>query len=312
MEPTVTPKILLTSDTALARPSVTGRALVVHHRDCEPPACPGACMAFAEFEPRCRQVVQGLDTLVFVGLNRAMTPANRTRDVWELLFNQTPGLRKISVYTTLFVSEPWRAWFHFGLVGAPYRDYTYSYIAESHHKAHRDGLRDDDPFALPDLLRWSHGVVASGYRQWFEPLAVEIVPACPETHARYAEIKRAAFEEESAVNPILARLVAFAGSACRRRRVPSPGRLFAARRHEVVATDLPVDRWLVGRLQHLIELVNGVAEGCFDERHGEVQECGRADGGSASGGAGVRPVPPRRRQRVKREGQYRPLPFGDA
>jgi hypothetical protein len=260
------PKIILCENTAAAEIPTRGRVLVVCHKGYEPPlSAGGRVVDFESFKSSCRESVRNLDTLVLIGLNRIMTPGNRTEDVWELLFNQTPQLNKVSVDNTLFVSEPWRSWFHFGLVGAPYRDYTYSYIAESHYRAFVDGVRTDDPFSLDELLRWSSGVVASDHRRWFS-LTVKTIPMSAAIHAEYAEKKRAAFDEETTVNPILRRLTAFAARCCTDRDVPDPIQLFRRRRHEIVATDLPIDRWLVCRLRHLAALVNGVAKGCHSWR----------------------------------------------
>jgi hypothetical protein len=254
------PKILLADDPSSVQIECSGRALCVHHG--QPPVAGMPAMPFSDFRIDARRHVEALDALVFVGLSRAMTPANRTDMVWEVLFNKAAGLRKYSVDSVLFVGEPWRMWFHFGLTGATYRDYTYSYIAESQAKSWLDGARDDDPFALDESVRWCRPSVRSSGTPWFAPLAVEVIPLPAEVHARYAEEKARAFDEEQAVGRVVARLERVAAAALPRRRLPSSGRLWATRKPSVVVSDLPVDAWLVARLRHLVDLTNAIAIGC--------------------------------------------------
>lgn len=253
--------ILLTDDLASVTPEVVGRTVVVYAGKRRPPWVWPA-VPFATFCETPRAHLDGADTLVFVGLSQAMTPSSRTHMVWEVLFNKLASVRRISVDEVLFRGAPWRAWFHFGFVGARYRDYTYSFIAESQWRTFVEGAREDDPFALDEVLRWSRGVVSSSGRAHFDALAIETIELGLAVHAEYAVAKTAAFEEETSANAIVKRLAAFAAAACPRRAVPAPHRLWAARRPQIIATDLPVDRWLVSRLVGLADLTNGIAEGC--------------------------------------------------
>jgi hypothetical protein len=253
--------ILLTEDTALAEPEVEGKVLCVYHKTYSPPLGLWGSVEFSRFKERPREFLEGADALVFVGLNKAMTPGSRTEMVWEVLFNKTRGIQKVSVDTTLFVSEPWRAWFHFGLVGARYRDYTYSYIAESQYKAFLDGIRDDNPFGLDEVLKWSRGTVLSTYHHWFD-LSVRVVETRESDREEYAKLKLDCFESQLPTKNILRRLASFAGDACPDRCVPAPHQLFRSRVHEIVATDLPIDRWLVSQLQEVAALTNGIAGAC--------------------------------------------------
>ncbi len=256
-------KIILAENIFCAHVPVTGKVLGVYSKDFHDLALPSnheiKYIGFEDFRGCAREMVKGIDSLVFFGLNKAITPGNRTDDVWELLFNQTPHLNKISVDNTLFVSEPWRAWFHFGLTGCKYRDYTYSYIAESHYKAYQDGVREEDPFSLKELLHWSSGVVYSDYYCWFSHKVVWL-PVSEAVKAEYAKEKELAFDEESTVNAIMNRLADFAAVKFPNRNVPSLKQWFSRRNHWIVASELPIDRWLVGRLLHYASLINGVAE----------------------------------------------------
>ena len=139
----MTPRIILTHDPAAVSIDAGPEALCVRHPAYQAPRTAAGCLHvdWQEFEAEPRRWMDGRSLVVVVGLNRIITPGNRTREVFEVLYNLSRDVRKLSIDQTLFVAEPWRAWFHFGFVGAPYREYTYSYLAESHWRAHQDGVR---------------------------------------------------------------------------------------------------------------------------------------------------------------------------
>ena len=263
--PTPAPAIILARDTGSVEVDADDGAVCVRHRGCEPPRTGPGCLHLTheEFAADHRAALAGRSLMVLVGLSRIATPANRTR-VGPLLWGPLPGLRRISVDRTLFVAEPWRAWWHFGAVGAPYRQYTYSYLAESHWRAAQDGVRED-PFSLAAIARCGAGVVRSCYPRYFEPLDVEIAPVPPDARTAYVELKERAFDEEHTPSAIVERLAEFAQAACPRRAIPTPARLFAATSHRIVATDLGVDRWLVGRLRALVDLTDGIGRAFHGE-----------------------------------------------
>lgn len=237
-----------------------GDALYVVHRAYPVPIVARRHVPFHIFEKNPRRWLADAPALVMVGLNKAMTPSSRTREVWEILYNNTAELPKFSVDRTLFISEPWRAWFHFGFVGASYREYTYSYLAESHWKAHRDGVREADPFSLDEIRAWGAGVVVSDHRAYFGEVEVETVLTTPDVKAAYAEEKAAAFEEERTLPAILRRLSAVAKAACLSRCIPTPARIFTSPSLHIVRTDLAVDGFLVDNLLRLVDLTNNIAE----------------------------------------------------
>lgn len=55
--------------------------------------------------------------LIVVGLNKIITPSNRCDMFNDFLQTMTRSKNKISIDTTPFVGEPWRAWYHFDVVG---------------------------------------------------------------------------------------------------------------------------------------------------------------------------------------------------
>lgn len=253
--------IVLAPDTRAVDLHELGSCACVVAPGYEPPRlAPGAWVAsVAEYLSSPDGVIGEHSTLVVVGLQRMLTPSNRTQ-LGPHLLRPRPGVRRVSVDRTLFLVEPWRAWWHFGCVGARYREYTYSYLAESHWRAAQDGMRED-PFSLDMITAAGRGVIRSLAPVYFEPLRVRTIALSAGEHREYAELKARAFDEEHTASKIIARLSGFAQERCPGRRVLTPARLFAGPSHPpVVATDLGVDAWLVGRLRALVELTNGIAK----------------------------------------------------
>jgi hypothetical protein len=265
----MTARIVLARDTGSVRLGVGAESLCVRHRTYAPPQTREGCLHLTheEFVADHKRALAGRSVMVVVGLSKLATPGNRTR-VGPLLWGPLPGLSRISVDRTLFVAEPWRAWWHFGCVGAPYREYTYSYLAESHWKAAREGVRDD-PFSLEAIAECGRGVVRSEYRRFFEPLSVARVEMPREVHEQYQREKAAAFDEEHTAKAIIKRLAAFAQKAFPRRTIPTTARLFERTAHHIVQTDLAVDDWLVGELRGLVEMTDGIGAAFFGGSDGD-------------------------------------------
>jgi hypothetical protein len=222
-------------------------------------------MTWADFEADYKGASEGRKTIVLVGMSRVRTPANRGNPVWGFLHNHRKDIKKISVDRTLFVSEPWRAFFHFYWVHAPYGCYTYSYLAESHWKAAADGVRPD-PFSLEFILSQGLGLIHSQEPAYFGPVAIKTVEVGPEVQAEYARLKAVCFDEEHTINAILVRLAKFAQQTVPTRSIPTTARLFEQREWEWTRTDLKIDEYLTGRLNGLVELTNGIARGTYDNR----------------------------------------------
>lgn len=252
--------IYLSPRTDILMPDVGAGALVVHHKSYETPhTSPEARhMLWDDFVEAPRAALVSCSLLVVVGLSRILTPANRTK-LGPYLLRPTPGLRRISVDRTLFIAEPWRAWWHFGCVGAAYQDYTYSYLAESHWRAAQDGVRED-PFTIDAITNAGKGVIVAQGGPYFEPLQIKRVQMPEAVHTAYAQEKERAFNEEHTPKAIIGRLESFARAALPERSVMSVSQLFAHRRPMVTQTDLRVDDWLVGQLGRLVEMTNQVAE----------------------------------------------------
>ncbi len=231
-------------------------ALCVHHKASMPvPGCES--MTFAAFAEKPQTALKGRNAVVVVGMSRARTPSNRAQPYWDALYH-FDGPR-YSVDRTLFVGEPWRALWHFNLVGAPYQVYTYSYLAETHWRAYREGLRADDPFSADALIDAGRGVITSDKARFFD-LTVETVPVGESAHAGYQAEKTAAFAEEHTFAAIMRRLSVFAANACPARSMPTTTRVFDDPAQRVVQTDLGIDEYLVDEIVSVADITNRVAE----------------------------------------------------
>jgi len=260
-----TPEILLTGTPRHVDSSRWESPLCIHDTDhggiigCE-------SMLLDEFGDRPREALDGHETAVFLKLTEMMTPSNRTDDVWEFTFNQM-DIPTVSVDTYLFRSDPWRAWFHFGLVNAEYRDYTYSYLAETDYEQYFNGQSDDNPFSLDEIQEWGRGVIESQYTTYFRSFDVTIgCEADGSEEYEYSELLDDLFNEKNTIGQVRRGLESYADEIHPERSVPSRHQLFRnGREWELDVTDLPIDQWKVSRLQSLVELTNGIAEAFYVE-----------------------------------------------
>lgn len=250
----MTPRIYLHRDPGALSLPVGDRGLCVTAKGYSAPQTLPGCRHAAW--PIKRADLDGVRTLVLVGLSRIITPANRVA-VGKVILS--PGPHRVVVDPWLFVSEPWRAWFAFGAVGAEYDGYTYSYLAESHWRAAQDGKRAVDPFSADVLTRWGRGVVTAP-DPWRIHLTERVVPVGADAHAEYQREKAAAFDEDHTEHALVRRLAAVAQRICPERTVPAVPDLWRREHHAIVRTDLGVDRYLADRLHRLAALTNHVAD----------------------------------------------------
>ncbi len=201
---------------------------------------------------------EGGATMVIVGLSRLMTPSNRVK-LGRVLLRPRAGLRRISVDELLFVSEPWRLWWHFYAVGAAgHWGLTDSFLAETRWNAAVE-MQTPDPFGVESVSVAAAGVVRAIDPFVFQPVAVDTIPATKEVHAAYSQLKETLFTHEKTVAAIIKRLAAFAQASCPDRAVPSSAQLFKKPPARIVRTDLAVDTFLVGQLLDRIRLTNAIA-----------------------------------------------------
>lgn len=254
--------IYLTKNTGSFKMDAGKSAVCVTHASYDAPVIDCRHLSLDEFMSDVTGSLRGRDTLVVVGLNKILTPGNRTT-LGKVFLRPIPGVQRISIDRTLFVSEPWRAWFHFGCTGAKYREYTYSYLAESHWRAAQEGIRED-PFAVDRVKEEGAGQVVADHGQYFPPLDIELVEVGQSDHDEYQALKTKCFDEEHTVHGIIKRLVGFSKVACPRRKLPTRASLFSRREHKIVITDLGVDTYLLSELTGLVALTNGIARSFYD------------------------------------------------
>jgi hypothetical protein len=214
---------------------------------------------FNEFKENPRAEVESYETLIFLGLTDAMTPSNRTDEVWEFLFNQIDKTC-VSVDRFLFKSDPWRSWFHFGLIDAEYRDYTYSYLAENDYKHFFNGETEDNPFSLEEIKKWGEDVIESHYPEYFKQFEIEVgYEASPAEEYEYSERLDELFGAKNTVGQVRRGLESYCDKIYPDRDMPKRHQIFrGSREWRLKRTDLPVDRWKASRLQNLVELTNSV------------------------------------------------------
>jgi len=219
-----------------------------------------------EFSDHPREVAEEYDTVVLHRLSQMMTPSNRTDDVWEFVFNQM-DTTTASVDEYLFRSDPWRSWFHFGAVNAEYRDYTYSYLAETDYDQYFNGQTDDNPFAVDEVLQWGDGVVESQYETYFNKFEVNIdYETDASEQYEYSELLDELFQEKNTVGQVRRSLESYASDIYDDRNIPTRHQLFKnGTEWEVSITDLPIDVWKASHLKELVTLTNGIAEGLYVE-----------------------------------------------
>lgn len=203
-------------------------------------------------------------TMAVIGLSDILTPSNRVK-VGQAILRPWPGLQRVVVDRALFTVEPWRAWWAFRAVLAPYEDYPDSYLAETRWRFAQE-KQTPDPFSLEALCRWGADVVAAPDPLRFGPLIEDVVETSEDARAEYAALKAEVFEQETTLAAILRRLSAFAEELEPRREIPTPAGLFRDKaRHltlppvRVVRTDLGVDRYLADQLRYVVALTNGIA-----------------------------------------------------
>lgn len=257
------PKILLSRDIASLQIDDTPQTLCIRHKSYPSPATLRRVMIFDDFAKCPREHLRDVERLIVVGLNSIISPSKRTEEVFEVLFNNTRTLPKISIDTQLFNGDRWRLWFHWGLTNSSFDGYTYSYLIESHFNGWMDGIRDVNPIDVHNVLRNSDCVVLCMYREAFQPLNINVIDTSAKVKVRYQTVKSQAFDECTTIRQIIARLGKMAQDECPSRRIPKFGELLPDRRNVVIATDLAVDTFLLSQLHADTDLCNAVASECF-------------------------------------------------
>lgn len=208
-----------------------------------------------------RNVFEGRDTVVFVGVNKFFTPSTRFHPVFEILQYGLLGLRRYSVDIAPYIGPLWRLWAHWSFAGVEFGGYTYSYLLESHYNAWLEGVRADNPLSLDKIRQYAAGHVQVDYERFFAEPRVIMVSMPPSAHAEYQRLKAELFNKHDTIAPIIRGLAQFAQAAYPQRRIPQEHRIFEAPDDvSIVRTDLKIDEYLTKRLLEKIAEVNSVVE----------------------------------------------------
>lgn len=250
-------RILLTKEPNTLDLPRDGRTLWLHHPKERIEA--ERTLDLPTFMEKGWDAIAGVDLLVVVGLvSRLCTPSNRVR-IGQFLTDPWDGPPRISVDDKLFITDPWRLWWHFGCVAAPWGECYTSYKLETQWNSSLVGMREN-PCTPQEVERWGKGVISAINPFRFTEVDVHVEPMSKDVQEDYAEEKERAFNEETTHTAIIKRLASFADRVYPFRAVPSFRQLFDSESAVLRLTDLGVDRWLKQQLQLRIDLTNYVAE----------------------------------------------------
>jgi hypothetical protein len=71
------------------------------------------------------------NNIIYVGLNRIITPSNRCDMIFEYMSNFTPNKNKYSIDSVPFIGEPWRLFWHYLFTECNRFQVNYSYAIET-------------------------------------------------------------------------------------------------------------------------------------------------------------------------------------
>lgn len=130
----MTPKVQFVKDlNDCILPDIPEDSYVLYHSRYEPPEIPGAkVIEFEDFKNVYSEIHVNL--LIIFGLNRIITPSNRTHFVFEWLFTISRDIPKITIDLDPWIGEPWRLWFHYGVTYTGKFAIPYSYTIETEWK----------------------------------------------------------------------------------------------------------------------------------------------------------------------------------
>jgi len=263
--------IYFVKDTSTFQITLPGETLCLYYKKYENqlPTIPNAAiMPFTAFQAqyRKRNLLSGIDNIVFVGTNRIITPSNRTKPVFELLFTGTRNINKISVDNVPFISQPWRFWFHFGITNTIYSDYDYSYAAETDYDKFQDELSDYNPFSLEEMVRWSKETVKVNYNAYFVDYEIIEIKLFPDVVDEYNTLKDKLLDTEPNINSVLRKLKKFAKARCRERSIPQLHSIFNNPNGlRIIKTNLGIDNYLTQQLVNIIKLINNYLREMYNE-----------------------------------------------
>lgn len=115
--------------------SVDSSRTVILYRDgfyARPQVANAVVMEFDDFRNRYDSI--SFDCVVFVGLNRMISPGNRCDFVFSFLSTATPNIPKYSIDSLPFIGEPWRVFWHYLFTRSGHWPESHSYAVETNWK----------------------------------------------------------------------------------------------------------------------------------------------------------------------------------
>lgn len=252
-------RICLTNDPSSAGFPLDKSAVWVHHKS---DVAPGERSVEVDtFVKDPRPYYANADCVVLLNLvSKIIRPGSRLK-YGQYLTDPWNGPPRVSVDTHLFIQQPWRAWFHFGAVDAPFGEpaekYHTSYRVETDWNFYLEG-KIPNPCTIARIERYGAGVVVFRHGFRFLDTTIEVVAMDESVHADYADEKEEAFSECKTATSLLKRLSDYAQSVCPTRSIPKD--LFSYARPSIIVTDLGIDKYLLGEINQQIALTNQIAE----------------------------------------------------
>lgn len=122
------------NDIKLGIEKIPDDTYVIYHDAYEVPQIEGVekYLKFSEFK-RIYNIMHA-NMFIFFGLNKIITPSNRTKFIFEFLYTLSNDIEKISIDYVPFSGEPWKLWFHYGLCKCGNFGVPYSYAIETEWK----------------------------------------------------------------------------------------------------------------------------------------------------------------------------------
>lgn len=154
MDCTMTPKIHFVRDTSKADVGeILPDTYIVYREGYAVPNLPD--VEYLEFR-KFKNMYFNLHTnkIIFVGLNRMITPATRCDMVFDYMQSMTRNIEKVSIDTSPFIGEPWRFWYHIDFTNLDQFKIPHSYALETEwqHWFYRD--LNDSRFSGKQLSKY--------------------------------------------------------------------------------------------------------------------------------------------------------------
>lgn len=251
-------RIHLTSDSSLVDAPRGAGALWVYGNKATRPNAERA-VTIKQLLDDTKAYMTGIRWVVAVGLvSDITTPSNRVK-TGQVLTDPLPGVERISIDEKLFITDPWRMWWHFGCAGVWFGGFNVSYTLEGRWNQYVEGATEN-PCAPDEVAKYGDGVISARAPFRFDSIDIDVVEIDSATKRAYLAEKAAAFDEEHTVNSIITRLSGFAQTALPCRSVPTYRSMFDSRILTVKATDLGVDQFIVKGIRERADLTNFIAD----------------------------------------------------